>query len=108
MSPTAAPSGPRRRASRECVAVVASRAPLTSGPEHVQPKTSVWGFDLQRAARIKVFEQLKREIALGKVLLLRRTCIRRTLRCRREQCGEHTERQPRMIQSSVMTLVRLR
>jgi len=56
-----------------------------SGLEHVQPKTRVGVFDLQRAARIKVFEQLKREIASGKVLLLRRTRGGRTLWRRRDE-----------------------
>lgn len=63
--------------------MAASRAPLTSGREHVQAKTRVGGFDFEVQVRIKVFEQLKREIASGKVLLLRCTRIRRTLRCRR-------------------------
>jgi hypothetical protein len=76
------PSGLRRCVSKARVAVAASPAPRTSGREHVQAKTRVGGFDLQRAARIKVFEQLKREIASGKVLRVRCTRGGRTLRCR--------------------------
>ena len=84
-SPPAVPSGLRRRAAKTRVAAVALRVPLTSGLEHVQAKTRVWVFDFEVQARIGVFEQLKREIASGKVLLLRRTCGGRTLRCRRGQ-----------------------
>lgn len=65
--------------SKARVAVVASRAPRTSGREHAQAKTRVGVFDFEMQARIEVFKQLKREIASGKVLLLRRTRGGRTL-----------------------------